>query len=199
MYAVIIQPQDGSAPSTDATPPAVPSALQTTPSSTTEISLTWTPSTDEVGVTSYTIARNGTAVGSTPSPSYTDQGLSPSILYTYTVTAEDATGNVSAPATAASATTMALTETTPSEDFTASLSWQGNSESDLVGYKVHYGTSSQTYTVAENVGLTTNPNLPSHIMHNLSEGMTYYFSITAVDVSGNESGFSPERNKRITQ
>ena len=199
MYAVVIQPQDGSAPPTDSTPPSVPSDLQATPMSTTEIRLQWTPATDEGGVTRYTIARNGTAVASMPTPSYTDQGLSPSTLYTYTVTAEDAAGNVSAPSAPMSATTMPLPDTTPPSDFTASLSWQANSESDVAGYKVHYGTSSKTYTVVENVGLTTNPNLPSYMVHNLSEGMTYYFAVTAFDTSGNESGFSPEGNKHITQ
>ena len=113
MYAVVVVPQGGSVPPTDSTPPSVPSDLQATPMSTTEIRLQWTPATDEGGVTRYTIVRNGTAVASMPTPSYTDQGLSPSTLYTYTVTAEDAAGNVSAPSAAESATTMPLPDTTP--------------------------------------------------------------------------------------
>lgn len=69
----------------------------------------------------------------------------------------------------------------------ANLVWDPNTESDLAGYRLHYGTSSQNYTVNVDVG-----NQTTYPVENLDEGITYYFSLTAYDLSGNESGYSEE-------
>ena len=56
--------------------------------------------TDNVGVSSYALQRNGSAIGGVLSSStitYTDTGLTSSTSYTYTVVAKDAAGNVSTP------------------------------------------------------------------------------------------------------
>ncbi len=74
----------------------------------------------------------------------------------------------------------------------ALLSWDANSESDLSGYKVYFGTSSGNYGTPVNVGDTT-----SHTISDLSDG-TYYFAVTALDTSGNESGFSNEVSKTFS-
>jgi glucose/arabinose dehydrogenase/chitodextrinase len=89
----------------DVAAPTVPSGLTATAVSTTEIDLAWTASTDNVGVTGYRISRNGTQVATSPTNSYQDLGLTPGTSYTYTVSAFDAAGNVSAPSTSATATT----------------------------------------------------------------------------------------------
>ena len=57
-----------------------------------KVGLTWTAATDNVGVTGYTILRNGAPIGTltTAATSYTDTGLSVGLpTYTYTVTAHD--------------------------------------------------------------------------------------------------------------
>lgn len=83
----------------------------------------------------------------------------------------------------------------------ATLTWNANSESDVASYKVYYGTSPRTgsdpkvcgtcgYTTSVNVGRVT-----SHTISNLTNGTTYYFSVTAVDTSNNESSFSAEATK----
>ncbi|HUP56873.1 MAG TPA: hypothetical protein VM598_05425 [Bdellovibrionota bacterium] len=59
-----------------------------------KLTLRWSPSTDNVGVTGYTIYRNGAAIGSSTSNSYSLNV--PSGVFTYYVTARDAAGNVSA-------------------------------------------------------------------------------------------------------
>ena len=46
------------------------------------MSLSWTASTDKVGVTGYNIFRNGTEVGTSTTPSYTDSGLASNATYT---------------------------------------------------------------------------------------------------------------------
>lgn len=91
----------------DTTPPSVPTALTATPLSDSQIDLTWSASTDNVGVAGYRIYRGGIQIGTRADPSYSDTGLSPSTTYSYTVSAVDAAGNASAPSTAASAATDA--------------------------------------------------------------------------------------------
>jgi chitodextrinase len=98
----------------DTTPPSVPTNLAATAFSSVQINLSWTASTDNVGVTGYKIFRNGTQVGTSATTAYQDTGLSPSTLYSYTVSAYDASGNNSAQSSSASATTQASSTTPPS-------------------------------------------------------------------------------------
>ncbi len=70
------------------------------------------------------------------------------------------------------------------------VEWDPNTEADLAGYKLYYGTTSRTEgsyaetVVIDNKGATNwSLTLP---------GDTYYFALTAYDVSGNESDFSVE-------
>ncbi len=72
---------------------------------------------------------------------------------------------------------------------TVTVSWDQNSEEDLSGYKIYYGTSSGSYNEALDVG-----NKTSFIINNLVIGTTYFFAVTAYDFSGNESNFSNEVN-----
>lgn len=96
-------------PSPDTTPPTTPtnlSAVATTPE---RIDLTWTASTDEVGVTGYEIYRNDSLLSTTGSvTTYADTTVAPETTYQYSVRARDAAGNVSDPSNSATATTPAL-------------------------------------------------------------------------------------------
>ena len=87
--------------------PTIPSGLQASSVSSSRINLTWTASTDNVGVTGYKIYRDGVQVDTSPTNSYSDTGLSPSTTYTYTVSAYDAEGNESSQSSSASASTPA--------------------------------------------------------------------------------------------
>jgi hypothetical protein len=90
----------------DIEPPTIPSGLQASPVSSSQINLTWTASTDNVGVTGYRIYRDELELATSPTNSYPDNtGLSPSTPYTYTVSAYDAEGNKSNQSSSASATT----------------------------------------------------------------------------------------------
>lgn len=71
----------------------------------------------------------------------------------------------------------------------AILSWDPNTESDLSGYKVYYGTTSKSYDNVKDVGKVT-----SYQIKNLKTGIRYFFAVTAYDFSGNESSFSDEVN-----
>ena len=90
----------------DTTAPSVPVGLSGTGVSATQINLTWTPSTDNVGVSGYDVYRNGTKVGTSASGAYSDVGLTASTSYSYSVDAFDGAGNTSGRSTAASVTTL---------------------------------------------------------------------------------------------
>ena len=67
------------------------------------------------------------------------------------------------------------------------LAWNPNTEPDLAGYRIYYGTASREYVDSIDVGNTTTYGLDG-----LLEGVTYYIALTAYDTTGNESGFSDE-------
>lgn len=91
----------------DTQPPTAPAGLAVTGTTSSSASLSWSPSTDNVGVTGYHVYRAGTLVGSTAGTSYTDTGLSAATAYSYTVKAYDAAGNLSPASNTATATTQA--------------------------------------------------------------------------------------------
>jgi Bacterial Ig-like domain/Tryptophan-rich Synechocystis species C-terminal domain len=92
----------------DTSAPTSPGSLAATAASSSQINLSWTASSDNVGVTGYDIFRNGTLVGTSTTNSYSDAGLPASTQYTYTVEAYDAAGNLSTASGGASATTLSV-------------------------------------------------------------------------------------------
>ena len=71
---------------------------------------------------------------------------------------------------------------------TVELSWQANTETDLAGYKIYYGSSSSgVYSIIIDVG-----NVTQYQISGLNIGNTYYFAVSAYDENGNESEFSTE-------
>ncbi|MFL6075857.1 MAG: GH12 family glycosyl hydrolase domain-containing protein [Mycobacteriales bacterium] len=91
----------------DTQPPTTPANLAVTGTTSNSVSLSWSPSSDNVGVTGYAVSRNGTQVGTASGTSFTDTGLSASTQYSYTVRARDAAGNLSAATGPVTATTTA--------------------------------------------------------------------------------------------
>jgi len=82
--------------------------------SSTQINLSWTASTDNVGVTGYSVERcqdpncsNFAQIASAPGTSFNDTGLTPSTSYTYRVRATDSANNLSPYSNIATATTGA--------------------------------------------------------------------------------------------
>ncbi len=75
----------------------------------------------------------------------------------------------------------------------ATVSWDANTESDLSGYNIYYGTNSGSYDDVVNVG-----NNISWFVNNLTVNVIYYFVVTAYDFSGNESEFSDEVSTTIS-
>jgi hypothetical protein len=67
------------------------------------------------------------------------------------------------------------------------LTWDPNSETDLAGYDIYYGTASGSYQWKTDVG-----NVTTYTQSGLDIGVTYYFAATAYNTQGLESGFSNE-------
>ncbi|GAA3844591.1 hypothetical protein GCM10022243_08670 [Saccharothrix violaceirubra] len=89
----------------DPTPPSVPTGLTVTGKSSSSVSLSWTASTDNVGVTGYDVTVAGGATTTVPGTTATVNGLNPDTSYSFTVKARDAAGNVSGASTAVTAKT----------------------------------------------------------------------------------------------
>jgi chitodextrinase len=171
---------------TDTTPPTAPGNLTATATGPTTIALSWQASTDNIGVTGYTVYRDGTGIatvgGSTTS--YSDGGLIPGTTHTYTVTAADGAGNMSPASNQAGATTQA--DTTPpsapgtpvATTVTASqvgLSWTASTDNvGVVGYRVIRNGS-----VIATVSGTT------YTDSGVSASTSYTYQVVAADAAGN--------------
>jgi hypothetical protein len=91
--------------SSDGTAPSIPTGVAAQANGPNSVTVSWSPSTDNVGVTGYDVLRNGSKVASVAGTSFTDTGVQPSTTYTYTVDAFDAARNTSMPSAPASVTT----------------------------------------------------------------------------------------------
>jgi fibronectin type 3 domain-containing protein len=92
-YEMIITTGDSQAPST-------PANLRAPTVTANSVMLAWDPSSDNVGVTGYTVYRDGNEVGATggaDATTFTDSSVAPSMAYSYTVDAFDGSGNHSQP------------------------------------------------------------------------------------------------------
>jgi len=97
----------------DTTPPTAPAGLTATATSSSQINLAWSASTDNVGVTGYRVERCQGAgcttfaqVATPTGTSFSDTGLAAGMSYSYQVRAADAAGNLGAYSNVASATTQ---------------------------------------------------------------------------------------------
>ncbi len=102
----------GGTPTTDTQAPTAPGTPTASGITSSSVNLSWTASTDNVGVTGYDILRaTGTSggtfaqVGTSTTASFSNTGLSANTAYRYQVRARDAAGNVSAVSSAVTVTT----------------------------------------------------------------------------------------------
>ena len=92
--------------STDSQPPAAPAGLGGSAVSSSEVDLSWTAATDNVGVTGYFVYRNGVKMQTLGAATSTiDSLVLPTTTYNYTVAAFDAAGNVGPPSNSVIVTT----------------------------------------------------------------------------------------------
>jgi glucose/arabinose dehydrogenase/PKD repeat protein/fibronectin type 3 domain-containing protein len=164
---------------TDTTPPTAPAGLAAVVVSSTEIDLTWTASTDNVGVVNYNVFRAGTQIGSSSSAAFADLGLQPTTTYTYLVYAVDAAGNVS-PGSSVTATTVPfnISNVTASAvtATTAEISWDTDQPATS---QIEYGVTPAYGSITPlDVTLTTSH---THSLAGLTANTTYYYRVRSVD------------------
>jgi chitinase len=80
----------------DTTAPSTPGTPSASGASSSQVTMSWTASTDNVGVTGYRVFRNDTQIATVAGTSYTLTGLQPGSTYAVKVSAYDAAGNTSA-------------------------------------------------------------------------------------------------------
>ncbi|CAM1345469.1 fibronectin type III domain-containing protein [Tenacibaculum amylolyticum] len=179
-YTVVITPD-----TTDYEAPSVPGNLTATDISFTSASLTWDPSTDNVGVVGYDIYKGNSLVQSTTNTSFNLTGLAINTSHTYSVKAKDEQGNTSDPATVTFRTlkdneapstplNLAISNLTCTS---AKLSWGScNDNVGVAGYDV--------YLNGTLVGTTSNT---SFNFTGLSVNASYTCAVRCKDSSGNTS------------
>jgi chitodextrinase len=176
----------------DTSPPTTPGGVTAKANSSSQVAVSWTASTDNVGVAKYLVERQGAVVGSVTGTSYTDNNLSASTTYTYNIVAVDAASNASPASANATVTTPAATvpDTTPPpapQSLTAlavspnqiNLRWQASSDpSGIKGYNVYRG----------GVKVNSSPiTATTYGDSALTASTVYNYKVTAVDGANNES------------
>ncbi len=181
---------------TDATAPTTPT--NTTASSITQngATISWTASTDNVGVTGYNIYINGsttpTNVNLITGTNYPITNLFPGTTYSIVVKAKDAAGNLSLASNAASVTIADTTApSTPvglsSSNITtttATISWTASTDNvGVTGYNIYKNGAS----TPSNSSLITSTNYNAN---GLTAGTSRTYAIEAIDAAGNKSTLS---------
>jgi trimeric autotransporter adhesin len=140
-------------------------------------SVTWNSSTASVASISNAVGSNGlataVAAGST----------------TITATSGSVSGSATLTVTGASVVTLGWNAPTTNTDGSAL-----NPATDISQYKIYYGTASLTYSQVVSVANPGTSTISKTL--NLAPG-TYYFSVTTVDTSGDESSYSNEVMKTL--
>ncbi len=178
--------------STDTSAPTAPTNLAASSVTQTTLSLGWTASTDNVGVTGYDIYRNGSLLASTTSTSYSVTGLTASTTYTFNVKAKDAAGNVSAASSTISVTTSSSTADTQAPTAPTNLTSSSITESSVV---LSWTASTDNvgvtgYDIYRNGSLLASTTSTSYSVTGLSASTTYTFYVKAKDAAGNVSSAS---------
>ncbi|MDQ6419087.1 S8 family serine peptidase [Paenibacillus sp. LHD-117] len=171
----------------DTQAPTAPSNLTSTAKTATTVNLSWTGSTDNIGITKYNVYKNNAFYKSATSTTMQVDGLTANTAYNFYVKAEDAAGNVSTSSNTYSVTTSTVDMqapstptnlTSPSKTFnTVNLQWTASTDNVAVTeYNIYKGTvlaGTSTTTTFQATGLTPNT--------------AYSFTVKAKDAQNNQS------------
>jgi fibronectin type 3 domain-containing protein len=178
----------------DTSAPSSPTNLTAVGSNSTTINLSWTASTDNVGVVGYNVYRDGGAVpiATVSATNFSDTGLGISSTHSYTVKAFDAANNQSTASNTATATTLGNDTLPPSvptgltatgsSTTTIDLNWTASTDNFAVaGYKVFRdGGLTEIATVTTTSFADTG----------LAVNSTHSYQVSAFDGANNQSAKS---------
>jgi chitodextrinase len=192
-------------PTPDTTPPSTPANLTATATLATQINLSWTASTDDVGVAGYKVERcsgagcaNFAQIATPTGAAFNDIGLAAATSYSYRVRAVDAAGNNSGYSNTSSAATPAVADTTPptapanlmataASASQINLAWTASTDNvGVTGYKVERCTGAACTNfvqIAASTGITFNDT-------GLTASTSYSYRVRANDAAGNNSAYS---------
>jgi fibronectin type 3 domain-containing protein len=187
----------------DAQAPTAPGALTATPVSATTVSLSWTASSDNVGVTGYRIERclgatctTFAQIGATTSTTYSDTTAAAGNTYNYRVRANDAAGNMSGYSNVVSATSAADTQAPSAPSNLAAsvvsstrinLAWTASTDNiGVTGYRIERCVGAGCTTFAQ-IGTSTSA---AYSDLTATAGTAYNYRVRANDAAGNLSIFS---------
>lgn len=179
----------------DTAAPSSPANLTAAAPNSTTINLSWTASTDNVGVTSYRVFRDGgtTPIANVTGTTFSDFGLAVGSAHTYVVTAVDGAGNQSAASNAVAVSTLGADLTPPSvpTGLTATgasasvidLSWTASTDNyGVAGYKVYRdGGATEIATITSGTSFSDT---------GLAVGSTHSYTVAAFDAANNQSATS---------
>ncbi|TFV89968.1 fibronectin type III domain-containing protein [Blastococcus sp. CT_GayMR16] len=173
-----------SATPTDLTPPAAPTGLVGIRGSG-RIDLTWTANS-EPDLATYRVLRDGVEIATVTGTTYSDNGRPDGTTFTYAIVAVDTHGNRSSASVASTVTPADVTPPAVPSGLAAapgegqvSLAWNANGEPDLASYRV-LRDGVEIVTVTGTTYLDTGR----------TNGITYTYTLAAVDTSGNRSAES---------
>ncbi|HXR72640.1 PQQ-dependent sugar dehydrogenase [Actinocrinis sp.] len=186
----------GGGDTTPPTPPGTPTLVSDTSSS---VTIAWSKSTDNVGVSAYDIYHDGQLCASVGGSTLTGTcaNLSPNVSYGFYVNARDAAGNVSQPSATLQVTTPGSSDHTPPSvptgvhttavsNTSITLAWSASSDNVAVaGYRVYSVTGGTSTRIGSSDANTLHTQLDG-----LSPSTTYHLQVTAFDANGNESAGS---------
>jgi chitodextrinase len=184
----------------DRTPPTTPTNLVVTATTTSSVSLSWGPSSDNSGKFNYYIAGAGPQVIVPQTvTSHTITGLLPGRTYTFRVAARDLAGNNSKSSNAVTVTLPGDIPGAPTKPVVqvagvgpthVSLTWSSTDNGPTIGYTI-YIDGQMVATTNSRAGSFTCANVmvPTYCVP-INQSTTYTFTVRARDSEGNPSPMS---------
>ncbi|RZJ51376.1 MAG: T9SS type A sorting domain-containing protein [Chryseobacterium sp.] len=139
----------GTSGSGDTTAPSTPTSLASTAKTATSISLSWTASTDNVGVTGYDVYANSVLKTTVSGTTATITGLTASTSYSIYIKAKDAAGNASASSSTITITTNSSGGTGTATEllFSEYIEGSGNNKALEIANNTGNSISMSAYTI----------------------------------------------------
>jgi fibronectin type 3 domain-containing protein len=182
------------------TPPTAPTNLTAAATSASQINLTWTASTSNIGIANYVVQRcqgagctNFAQIATPVGTNYSDIGVVSNTTYNYRVQAVDTAGNLSLFSNSASAT--AVTPPTAPSNLAAAANRQGPIDLTWTASTSGIGIADYLVQRCQGSGCTNFTQIAtstgtSYIDSSVSSTTTYTYRVEAVDTAGNLSAFS---------